>query len=611
MSGILSYIVFPFALWLATSLFFFVLQRPLFMLYNRKNIKEPISKDNWKEILRRGWRTDEIVGAYLTALPFLAATVYALCPHFSLRAVLLALYLFIGFLASLITVADAAVYSFWQMKIDRSILGYLKSLKGAFASISYLYLIIGFSCVFILQAVYAGGLYGLTLLFEPYSAEGLWMNILVVVLFIIEIAALELIVRGLGRRPHNPSLTYFSKTLFYNHSALNPAFNFIYSLSVKVSFSNQFRFFKPEECDKIYAPLFPLQGTPQLELLNTKRPNVVLVIWESCGARFVEALGGKADVTPNVNRLSKEGVLFTNCDAGSWRTDRGIVCLLSGYLAQPTTTIIKMTQKLRNLPALPRRFKEKGYETTLLHGGDLTIFHKSDYYLTIGHDRLVSQGDFPKSMPTCKWGIHDGEMFNWLFDDIQEKHSRGANYFTTFQTLSSHETWKVPYDRLKDNEVDNAFAYVDHCFGQFVDKLKATPAWDDLLLIMVADHGCNDGEPMPRSQYVHIPLLMLGGAVKEPRRIDTLMSQTDLAATLLGQLGMPHDEFTFSRDVLADTYQVPFTFHDYPNGFLIRNAEGYTDYDNDMNTAIEGEDATRESMGKAILQKLYDDIDRR
>lgn len=607
----IGFITYPFALWLALALFFFLLQRPMFVYYNRKCIQEPISRADWKEILKRGWKTDQIVAAYLTAIPFTATLVYALYPHFPLHIVLDISYAIIGLLTSLIVIADTALYSFWQIKIDRSVLVYLRSLKGAFASVSNLYLVVAFSSVFLLCGIYAGICHAVTSMFQPYSPHGIWMCIATFILWVIEMAALELIVRGLGRRPHNPSLTYFSKTLFYNHTALNPVFSFIYSLSVRVNFSDQFRFFEAEECKKRFQPLFPTEGTSQTELLNTKRPNVVFIIWESCGARFIKSLGGEEDVTPNIDRLAQEGVLFTRCDAGSWRTDRGIVCLLSGYLAQPTTSIIRMTQKLRNLPALPRRFKDLGYETTLLHGGDLTIFHKSDYYLTIGHDRLVSQKDFPTDMPTCKWGIHDGKMFQWLYDDIMEKNNRGAKFFSTFQTLSSHETWEVPYDRLKERPVENSFAYVDHCFGEFVDKLKASPAWDDLLIVCVADHGCNDGKPIPREQYVHIPLLLLGGAVKEPRQIDTIMSQSDIAATLLGQMGLPHEEFTFSRDVLADTYQHPFSFHDYPNGFLIRDAEGYTDYDNDMKQSIDGENPEREAMGKAILQTLYDDIDKR
>lgn len=107
-----------------------------------------------------------------------------------------------------------------------------------------------------------------------------------------------------------------------------------------------------------------------------------------------------------------------------------------------------------------------------VHGGDLTIFHKGEYYLTVGHDRVVGDKDLPKGLPSGKWGIHDGAVLDWIYDDIMDKTSKGRRWYTTFQTLSSHEPWIVPYTRLKDDEIANTFAYVDDAIGRFVDRLK-------------------------------------------------------------------------------------------------------------------------------------------
>ena len=102
--------------------------------------------------------------------------------------------------------------------------------------------------------------------------------------------------------------------------------------------------------------------------------------------------------------------------------------------------------------------------------------------------------------------------------------------------------------------------------------------------------------------------MLTGGALAESGRIDTLMSQTDLAATLLGQMNLPHDEFLFSRDVLADSYSEPFSFHTYTNGFMFTDERGVTIVDNVSGDAIEGSDPGREKKGRAILQKLYEDL---
>lgn len=360
--------------------------------------------------------------------------------------------------------------------------------------------------------------------------------------------------------------------------------------------------------------MYPVKGETQLLLLNTPRPNIVLIVWESLCSNFIGSLGGKSDVMPEFDRLASEGILFSQCYASSFRTDRALVSILSGLPGQPTDSIILHTSKLPHLPALPRLLRDKfGYETKAVHGGDLSIFHKNDYYLASGHDKLIQQKDFPNDAPTGKWGVHDGYVFDWLANDVVHSSQTSNPFFTTFQTLSSHEPFDVPFDGIKDNAVDNSYAYVDAAFGRFVDTLKASAAWDNLLIIVTGDHGANLGEINDyddRAENTHIPLLLLGGSIRKSLRIDTLMSQTDIAGTLLGQMNIDHSQFLYSRDVLADTYVKPFAFHTFNNGFILRQPEGYTIYDNVAQAALCGDDANRILMGKLILQQLYSDIDK-
>ena len=598
---------------IAWVVYFLIIQRPLFCLYNRSSNIDKMKPSDLATIYKRGFRTDVKVATYMTTIPMFIICASLHFPGFNYQTALLVYNIFISVVIGLIIVADTALYKFWQFKIEASVLAYLRSLKGTFASVSTLYIISAFTAIIVMSAVIFGIIQSVTSAYNaaPGVMESNWINhLLLVFLMILTVGLFFVIIRGLDRRPHNPSVAFYCNNPFYNHCALNPVYNMIYSFSLKEDFSKQFQSMDDEYCTKKFNEFFPTTGTPKIKLLNTDRPNILLIVWESLSARYTASLGGDGNVCPNFDRLAKEGVLFTNCDAGSFRTDRGLVCLISGYLGQPTTSVIKYTSKLPHLPAFPRTLKENGYSTTVLHGGDLTIFHKSDYYWASGHDRSISQKDLPTSAPTGKWGIHDGFTFDWLFNDIQELTKRKERWFTTYQTLSSHETWEVPYSRLSD-KITNSFAYVDDCFGKFIDNLKTTPAWDDLLVICVGDHGVNLGPGQAPGSNCHIPLLMLGGAVKEPMKIDTIISQTDLAATLLGQLHIPHQDFIFSRDVLADTYKYPFSFHTYNNGFVFKDATGRTNYDNVAKLAIEGEDKTREECGKIILQKLYQDLSKR
>ena len=594
--------------------FFLFVQRPLFYYYNRISNKEKLQwKDIW-QIYTHGIKTDLIIASYLTGFPLIITWIYTHLPYFDCYTILRIYSFIISLAVAITTVVDTALYKFWQSKIDSSIFVYLRSLKGAFASVSLFYILTALVVIFIVDYLFFQSLQ-ITLEMFKQMKDVSSLNFIehgeAFLLFLLLAGLLFINIRGLRIRPNNPSIAYFSKNVFYNHCALNPLYSLIYSLSVKDDFAKQFQFFDKAYSKQESEKLFPVTGKPTQNLLKTSRPNILLIVWESLSARFMKSLGGTPDVTPNLDKLAQEGILFTRCDAGSFRTDRGLVCLLSGYLGQPTTSVIRYTRKLPNLPAFPRVLKTIGYTTQAVHGGDLAIMHKSDYYLASGHDTLISQTDFPSSVPTCKWGIHDDYMFSWLYNNIQQKTEKGEQWYTTFQTLSSHEPFVVPYNRLSSDKAANSFAYTDHCLGMFVEKLKKTSAWENLLIICTGDHGPNYGEPQSRGDYPHIPLVLLGGAVKKAMKIDTIMSQTDIAATLLGQMNLPHEEFIFSRDVLADTYTYPFSFHTYNNGFMFRDATGFTDFDNVANNAVEGESENREKNGKIILQSLYTDLSER
>lgn len=606
-------LIFTCAHFVLCLLFFTVIQRPLFYFYNKRLCADSRSCDDLTAVSRHGFTTDCIAASYLTMIPVLAVWVSSYVSGADISTVLAVCDAVIAVTVGLAVIADTVLYRFWQFKLDSSVFSYLKHLDGAFASVSCKFVALALVSVAAMSVMLFVVLLPARLVL-PQDVLGNDACAMAVAgrtgLFLLMSACLFAVVRGIHHRPNNPCVAYYSHNPFNNHAALNPVYSLVYSLSIRNDYEGKFRFVSDEECAKEIRRLYPTKGTPQVCLLNTTRPNILFIIWESLAARFLSNLGGEGGVMPNVERLSDEGVLFTKCDAGSFRTERGLVCLLSGWPGQPTANLIRHTRKLPNIPALPRRLRDEGYETMALHGGNCRIMNKTDYYLTAGHTTLVSQDDLPRDAPRCAWGINDGYTFDWLYDDIMRKTQRGALWYTTYQTLSSHEPFDVPFHKLAD-EKKNSFAYVDDCFGRFIDRLKNSPAWDNLLIICTGDHGFNFCSPISRDKFPHIPVLMLGGAVRRPVKIDKIICQTDVVATLLGQMKLPHDEFLFSRDVLADTYTYPFSLHTYNNGFLFRDGTGYTDYDNNAEAAVTGHDRHRERNGKIILQALYADLARR
>ena len=604
-------------------LFFLGVQKPLFMLYNRGFGGTSMTNSDLMDIYSNGLAIDVATVGYLLVVPLLLIGLHWCFTRWNHRRWLMVYCGIMAVALSLAALADASLYEFWEFKLDRMAFFYLGDPKDAFASVSVGYLLLRF-LAWVLLSVLTYFLLAWPMILSGRKSvrntgsrsrkKRLW--VVKVLLFVVLCGAEFAMIRGLRIWPNTPGRVFYSKITYYNHAALNPVFNLFYTLTKKEDDYRQFDAFDEEELARLMEGLFPTSADSTEILLNTQRPNVLVIVLEGFGSCFVEGLGGDVkEVGVNISRLLPDAICFTNCYCGSFRTDRGIVCSISGYLGQPTTSIMRYAHKIKNLPGLPKTLKQYGYQTQALYGGDISFFNMSEYFITSGHDRLVSQDNFPAADRSTKWGVPDHVAFQWLFEDIQQKHQQQQEpWYTTFLTISSHNPFDVPYHRLSsstdinDDAVKfNAFAYTDSCYGDFIDRLRETPAWDNLLIVTVADHGFN-WRPMNSPDFPRIPFLMMGGAVREPKRIETLMSQTDLPAIVLGQMGIPHEDYTFSRDVLGDTYRTPFAFNTFNNGFNLCDTTGCTVYDNVARRAVSGADPHREAMGKAILQTLYHDM---
>ena len=600
------------SLYFFTVLLIFILQKPLFMLYNG-SIEKGFGFADYMQVMIHGASLDAATAGYLTAFPFLLVLISIWFRKFPLKKILYGYYILAAALISIIFVVDMALYTFWGFKLDASVFLYIDSPKEALASVSVGFILLRVLAILLLIALNSWVLLKITpsvlTATRKRIAGTAGMLLLGGVLFII-------IRGGVTESTSNIGQVYFSNEPFLNHSAVNPDFSLLSSMGKSQDFASEFNFFDEEKRAALFDGLYPTtDGDSIIQVLNTKRPNILIILMEGFGGAFVEPLGGLPDVTPHFNRLSKEGVFFTNCYANSFRTDRGTVCTFSGYLGLPTASVMKIPAKSRTLPAIAEGLSKAGYKADFLYGGDINFTNMKSYLLSTGYQRLTANTDFSLAEQTSNaWGVNDDITFEYLYNQLRNRKEEGP-WHTAFLTLSSHEPFEVPYHRLED-KIPNAFAYTDECLGKFIDRLKQTPAWKDLLVICLPDHGFyyprEGSNAMPR--FYHIPLLWLGGAVKQPMQVDKIMNQTDLAATLLGQLGLEHTAFTFSRNVLGSDYKYPFAFYSFNNGFSFRDSTGVTVFDNNSGSILFDEpeaDESRLDKGKAILQTVYDDLGNR
>lgn len=595
------------------TLLYFVLFKVAFMLVNH-SIWRGCSVGDYFAVILHGLPLDITTACYITApiLLLLMVNMWHRLPH--LYVILKVYYFLLTLVSTLICVGDACLYSFWDYKIDATIFNYLTTPSSIINSVSLAYLTGGFVCVFAVTGIAYLVLRGVTPFeFNFPEKSHLRRNTLLCVLIG---AFMFLGIRGgVGRSTANVGMVYFSSNQFLNHSAVNPVFSLFSSMSKSLNFKKMGRSFPPERCDSIFNALHFSQETVEPDsLLATSRPNVLVVFLEGFAGTFTGVMGNPAGITPNFDRLCREGVFFTNFYANSYRTDRGLLSTLSGYPSFPKVSVMKIPAASQNLPSIGKALRDLGYKNSFLYGGDINFTNMQSYLRSTGYTRIVSDRNFtPAQRLTHGWGVTDSITFGYLLGMIKRQPVEGGKWHTAFLTLASHEPWKVPYKRFPRDKKANAIAYVDHCVGMFINALRHTPQWKNLLVVMMPDHGIAYPAGLTEAQprRYHIPMLWIGGAVRKPCEVDRICNQSDFAATLLGQMGIKHDNFEFSRDVLSKTYVYPTASHAFDNGIAFIDSTGATVYDLTSRQVLTDEPAPskrRLDFAKAILQKSYDNL---
>lgn len=590
----------------AMSLLVMAIEKPLFLLWYHAQAAEA-SAAELTLVVWNGLKLDQTVAGYITALPLLVVLAALWIPGRWSRSVLKGYLLVIAAVSATAFAANLALYEYWAFPLDSSVLQYLASPKEALASVT--------AGQLLLQLLVAAAVFGgmawcylrVLRLYDPARRSTHRAGSTLVLLLAAGVLFLP-IRGGVSVATANVSKVYFSGRMFLNHAAVNPLFSFLSTLSDGDDALYEYEFFPEPERAAIFEPLrgdLPA-GIGTDTLLRTRRPNVVLFLVESFGRSTVDERVGGEPVAPEFQRLKGEGVYFDNLFANSFRTDRGTVAVLSGFPAQTKMSVMKLPVKSQRLPSIARSLRREGYATSFYYGGDLNFTNTASYLYGTGFDRLTWQKDLHFDAPTSKWGYADDVVIDAFTDHVLAEAASQRPFFAAMLTLSSHEPFDVPFAKF-DDPMLNAMAFTDASLGRFVERVRQTPVWNDLLVILIADHAYPYPYGIANSDALRhrIPMLWLGGAVRRPAVVETYGSQSDLAATLLAQLGIAHGDFLFSRD-LFDPARPKFGYWCFNNGFGVADAGGTTIFDCTSARVI-SPDSTAAQLrdGKAMLQTTY------
>ena len=621
----------------ATFVVLFVLQKPLFLFLEKGSATQPVDNifTELPAVIWHGLPLDLSMAGYLSVIPgFLSIAVVWLKrdlvkPIMNIYFIIASLFITCSFLL------NASLYPYWKYPLDSTPLFYFfTSPADAIASVSIWQVILSIVILIVLTIGvwftlrmrgekrqqysrysyrYGGFGSGKRNRFDDFDRHRGRTSIILLLLT----GLLFLPIRGgITVSTMNTGQAYYSQNAYLNHSAVNPLFSLLESITHQEDFASQYRFMKDKEADKIFATMTSTSDENTYPLLNEATfkkgtPDILIVIMESFASDIMPSMGSYKDVAVCLDSIAQQSILFTRFYANSFRTDRGMVSILSGYPAQPTTSIMRYPRKTSQLPSIARNLaKYKNYKTTYYYGGDADFCNMRSYLVSQGYQHIISDANFPIEDKLSKWGVPDHILVAKMMEDIKAQQNEKRPMLRILQTSSSHEPFEVPYHRLKDKRL-NAFAYTDSVMGAIVREYRKLPRWKNTLIVFVPDHvggykeNLNDHD---RSRY-QIPLILAGGAISRPMKVGIIGSQHDIAATLLGQLGVEHREFTFSKNMMSDATP-KFAFFAVNDAFGIVSEENSLIYDNRAKRIVydKGEKGFNLKRGQAYLQKLYDDL---
>ena len=521
---------------------------------------------------------------YLLILPFFLYFFYSLFPtkvFLTINKYYTSLFII---LLTIIEISNISIYNEWGLKLNYKAFFYLGKLDEAVHSAR--------------TSVMIGGALSILLfsyLFIKISNKYIWNNkekhqrsfVFSALWFIIAPLLIFGSMRGsLQQIPISQSQSYHSKINFINQASVNTAWNLFHSLLANKEYmeSNPYVKYSLEESRRVVDKLYDYKNEKGAEILTNKKPNIVFVFLESWSGNFIDELGSDLHVTPNFSKMASKGILFTNHYASGTLSHQGISSTFSAFPSTPFTYIIELPSKYNSLNCFPKDLRNVGYNTSFHFGGQLIYGNIKAYIYFNEFDEIIEGKDFDSSVPTGQLGHHDEYLWARTLKDIDDY---PEPFFATVFTGSTHSPYDMPVDDFKKfdsryNKLLNSMYYADSCIADFMAKAKTKPWYDNTLFVFVADHSHPSPFKFPfySKEVRKIPLLFYGNVLKDEYKgvqIDKIISQTDIAATLLSQLDMPFEKYHWSKDVFNPNTP-DFAYFGFNNGYGFVTPKGnYTD----------------------------------
>lgn len=555
----------------------FDFQRLLFTIHNlEKFIGEGLL--NWLGVFVYSLRLDLATAGFLTVLPALFLVIATIWKQ---RWAQVVFYIFLAFeivLVSAIHAGEINAYPEWNHKLTGRVFMHLMHPDEVVRTADY-GMLFWFSVYFLMELLFAWRLKQWLFKMNDQLSETTTLYKLamsVVLIPIITFLSLLLARGGWQQIPINIDAAYFSKHYVTNDLSVNSTYFFgkSYLLYNRTSIDEFMPSTTNEESERIINELFTYPFEHEEWILDNKRPNLVVVVLESWSGNAINSVTGVETATPNFDRLTKEGILFTHVYGVASTSEIGNSAIFSGYPGIPEVSISMQPEKHRKIPCLNEDLKEWGYTSAYLFSGDLKYGNIGGYFTDHGFDKVEDENDFPKNLPKGKLNYYDEDLFDLMLKKINKL---PQPFMQCAFTGSTHSPYDYPnghrftkFGGVEGNFM-NSMIYADSCLNDFLEKAKKESWYENTLFVFIADHGhaTNAIQNPASSEFNRIPLLLYGKPLKDVykgQKVDKVGSQVDLVRTLLYQMGGNYQRYEWSKDLL-NPYAPSFALHAMTRGY--------------------------------------------
>ncbi|MBD3749682.1 MAG: sulfatase-like hydrolase/transferase [Sphingobacteriales bacterium] len=284
-----------------------------------------------------------------------------------------------------------------------------------------------------------------------------------------------------------------------------------------------------------------------------KKYNIVLISVESLSADYVGVYDSKFHITPNLDTIAKKGLMFSHLYASGTRTVRGLEALSLSIPPTPGQSIVKRPNN-ENLFSIGNLLDKKGYHSQYIYGGygyfdNMNYFFEHNGYEVVDRKAIASKDIHYENI----WGVADEDLFTLAINKLDQDYKIGKPFFSHIMTVSNHRPFTYPEGRIdipSHTNQEGAVKYTDYAIGKFLKEAKTKPWFDNTIFVIVADHCASSAgkTELPAYRY-HIPLIFYAPKIIKPSINDQVISQIDIAPTILGLMHLNYDSKFYGRDI--------------------------------------------------------------